>query len=253
MRHIFIDESGCISFGPGGTAFFVLAFVSTEDGKGLSHCIKKFNGNLISKGWPKGMEIKASNLWHAPNNNAIPQSYAYKNQRDVPIEFILGELAKLDIHIEYAAVKLDTVEAGIRNAPYGILYNYFSWQVLKRPLCYFPAIDLYVDRRNRETHEYLKFDGYIEGKTAEERADKGKPAIQLSFYHYHSDEPKQCKPDQKDRAIFGVRGLEAADLVCWAVKCRYENREPKWHALIQDRIISVQHLYFDEKEFLAKK
>ncbi|HET9742673.1 MAG TPA: DUF3800 domain-containing protein [Terriglobales bacterium] len=253
MRHIFVDESGCISFGPGGTEYFVLAFVSTEDGTRLSKCIKNFNAHLIRNGWPKDLEVKASNLWHAPNSGAVPADYKYKNKREEPVEYVLKAIAALDVQIEYAVVKLDTIKTHLRKLPYGILYNFFAWQLLKRPLCYFPRIDLYIDRRNRESHEYLKFDGYVEGMAAEGRANKGREALTLATYHYHSDLPKQCKPEDRPRAEFGVRGLEAADLVCWAIKWKYENGNQQWYSLIQGKVTCSHHLYFDEKVNAAGK
>lgn len=43
---------------------------------------------------------------------------------------------------------------------------------------------------------------------------------------------------------YGVRGLEAADFVCWAIKKKYENNDDTWYSLIEKRIKWKQHLYF---------
>lgn len=245
MRHVFFDESGSIGFGPGGTKFFVLAFVAPTSGKELSKCIKNINAHLIRNGWNRAVEIKASNVWHAPKNNEIPATYTYKNDPNVPMEYILKSIAKVDGYIEYAVVKLDTVSAKLRTVDNGILYNYFSLQLLKGPLCYFPAVELFVDRRNRESHHLLKFDGYIENEVGIMRAEKGRPPCILQIHHFHGDSPNECKPEERPLVNFGVRGLEAADFVCWAIKWKFENGNDKWYALIEKRIKWKQHLYFD--------
>ena len=88
------------------------------------------------------------------------------------MKYVLGDIAQIAGHFEYAVIKLDTVSAGLKTAPNCILYNYFAWQLLRAPLCSMPEIELCVDRRNREYPNLLKFDGYIEGKAGIERAQK---------------------------------------------------------------------------------
>jgi hypothetical protein len=244
MQPLFMDESGDLGFGC-GTAYFILAFIAPKIGKHLSKRIKNFNAHLIRKGWNKAVEIKATNVWHAPNNGNIAAAYAYKNAPEVPMQNILESIAEVDGYIEYATVKLDTVSAGLQTAPCAILYNYFAWQLLKGPLCYFPAAELFADRRNRENHNLLKFDGYIEGKAGIERAEKGKkPLNPLVIHHYHAHSPDECKAEERAKVEYGVRGLEAADFVCWAIKKKYENNDNRWYALIEKRIRWRQHLYF---------
>ncbi len=121
---------------------------------------------------------------------------------------ILESIAEVEGYIEYATIKLDTVSLGLQSAPCAILYNYFAWQLLKGPLIYFPAIELFADRRNRENHYLLKFDGYIEGKAGIERAEKGKkPLSPLTIHHYHANSANECKPSEKLTDENGVRGL----------------------------------------------
>jgi|SRR5579859_1385512 len=244
MRNIFMDESGCLGFGPGATRYFVLAFISPESGARLNKRIKNINGHLIRNGWNVDVEIKASNVWNAGGNQDIPIAYKYKNDPTVPMEYILKAIAEVDGYVEYAVVKLDTVSAGLQTAPNAILYNYFALQLLKGPLCYFPAVDLFVDRRNREYHKLLKFDGYIEGKLGIERAEKGKSPLNLQISHLHANSVQEAKAEHKERAEFGVRGIEAADFMCWAIKSKFEDRNDRWYKLIEKRIKWNQHLYF---------
>jgi Protein of unknown function (DUF3800) len=246
MRHIFVDESGDLGFGV-GIDYFVLAFISPESGMQLNKKIKNFNAHLIKNGWNRNLEIKATNIWYSPKNQDLTPAYKYKHRPHVPLEYVFNSICQLDCYIEYVLVKLDTVSDGLKSAPSSILYNHFSWQLLKGPLCYFPSVELFVDRRNREYHNLLKYDGYLEVKAGLERAEKGKPVINLQICHYHSGSAKEFKAEQRAYVEFGIRGLEAADFVCWAIKRKFENGDSKWYSLIEKRIRWKQHLYFEPK------
>jgi hypothetical protein len=244
MQHIFMDESGSLGFTPGGTAYFIMAFAAPKVGKELSKCIKNFNAHLIRNGWNKNVETKASNLWHASKDSQIPNTYAYKNDPSVPMRRILEDIGKVDGHFEYACVKLDTISDGLKTAPNCILYNYFAWQLLQAALCSMQDIELFVDRRNREYHNLLKFDGYIEGKTGIERAKKLRPPLNMHIHHLHWNSASECKTEDRPLTEFGVRGLEAVDFICWAIKKKYENGDNQWFSLVEKRLRKKQHLYF---------
>ena len=238
-----MDESGDLGFGC-GTDYFIIAFIAPKVGKALNKTIKNFNAHLIRNGWNTAVEIKATNVWHAPKNADLPASYAYKNDPEVPMKHVLESIANVEGYIEYCAVKLNTVSPGLQTAPSAILYNYFAWQLLKGPLCYFSAVELFADRRNRENHNLLKFDGYLESKAGIERAEKGKPPLNpLLIHHYHSNSANECKGPERSRVEYGVRGLEAADFVCWAIKKKYENGHGEWYSLMEKRIKWKQRLY----------
>jgi len=64
---------------------------------------------------------------------------------------------------------------------------------------------------------------------------------QRSYYHW--DSPSEFKAEQRAQVDYGVRGLEAADFVCWAVKKKYENNDDEWFSKIQGRLKWKQHLY----------
>lgn len=243
MRNVFMDESGSLGFTPGGTDYFVLAFISPESGSALNKCIKNFNAHLITNGWNPDVEIKASNVWNSPKNTKIPSTYKYKNNPTVPLTYILEAIAHLDCYIEYVVIKLDTVK--IKSAPCAILYNYFALQLLKGPLCYFPVVDLFVDRRNREYHNLLKFDGYLEGKIGIERAEKDKPPLTCQIRHLHHGSASECVAGEKPKIEFGVRGIEAADFACWAIKSKFEDGNDRWYKLVESKVKWKQHLYFE--------
>jgi hypothetical protein len=245
MQHLFLDESGTLAFGTGGTAFFVMAFVAPKSGKQLNKCIKNFNAHLLRNGWNPEVEIKASNIWHAAKNEKIPVGYAYKQKREVPMQFVLDRIAQLDLYIEYVVVKLDTIKQHLREVQNAILYNFFAWQLLKGPLCYFPEVSLYCDRRNREYHHLLKFDGYIEAQAAIERANTDKAALKLQIEHCYWRSPREVSGAERVAAEFGVRGVEAADFVCWAIKSKYEDEKETWFSLVEKKVRWPQFLYFD--------
>jgi hypothetical protein len=248
MQHLFLDESGTLAFGKGGTAFFVMAFVAPKSGKQLSKSIKNFNAHLMRNGWNPEVEIKASNVWHAAKNDLIPAGYLYKHKNEEPMRHLLGGLARLDLYIEYVVVKLETVSEHLRVVPNAILYNYFAWQLLKGPLCYFPEVSLYCDRRNREYHHLMKFDGYIEAQAAIERANKNKTALKLQIEHCYWRSPREVSGAERVAAEFGVRGVEAADFVCWAIKSKYEDEKETWFSLLEKKIRWSQFLYFDPQK-----
>jgi hypothetical protein len=243
MQPIFVDESGDLGFGC-GTKYFVLAFIAPTIGKKLNKAIKNFNAHLIRNGWNPNVEIKAANVWHSSKHVDIPNTYIYKDTPSVPIESVLNSIAALDCKIEYAVVKLDTVKPGLQTAHCDILYNYFSWLMLRGPLNFYAGVELYMDRRNQENHDYLKFDGYIEGKAGIERAEKGKSPLRLCIHHFHSGSANEHTGPARAQVEYGVRGLEAADFVCWAIKRKYENSEDKWFSLIEKRVKWKQTLYF---------
>jgi hypothetical protein len=244
MTHIFVDESGCISFGPDDDKFFIFVMLSPKSGKELSKCIKNFNAHVIRKGWNPSVEIKASNVWHAPKNPDIPNAYAYKNDRETPMREVLARIGRLDLRIEYLVVKLDTVKASLRNVSNAILYNYFSWQLLKGPLSFWEDIELFIDKRSREYHHLFKFDGYIEGQAAICRAQKNRAKLNLTIHHYSSNSSDGLSGTERGRVDFGIRGIEAADFVCWAIRSKFENGDDQWFRLIEGKVRWTQHLYF---------
>ena len=108
----------------------------------------------------------------------------------------------------------------------------------------FPRRRAFRGSAQPEFHNLLKFDGYIESRAGIERAEKSKPPINLTIYHYHSGSASEFKAEQRAKVEFGVRGLEAADFICWAIKRKFEDQNNEWYALIEKRVKWKQHLYF---------
>jgi hypothetical protein len=157
---------------------------------------------------------------------------------------ILEDIAKVEGHFEYACVKLASLSEGLKTAHPCILYNYFAWQLLEAPLCTLPEIELFVDSRNPEYHDYLKFDGFIQTNAGIERANKRRSPLALKTHHLHWNSPNECKPGDRALMEFGVRGLEAVDFICWAIKRKYEDNDDQWFKVIEKLLRKKQHLYF---------
>jgi Protein of unknown function (DUF3800) len=242
MQPVFMDESGDLGFGC-GTKFFVLAFIAPAKGKQLNKVIKNFNAHLIRNGWNPDIEVKATNLWHSPKHKEIDGAYIHKNDPATPMAVVLKAIAAVEGYIEYVAVKLDTVSPGLQKAHCNVLYNYFSWQLVRGALCHFEEVHVYADRRSRDLPNLLKFDGYIESKAGIARAEKGKNPLSLSILHYSWNSPNDFAGPERARVEYGVRGLEAADFVCWAIKRKFENGDDQWFKIIEKKIQWKQHLY----------
>lgn len=245
MRHIFMDETGDLGFGT-GTKYLIIAIISPESGTTLNKKFKNFSAHLVKAGWNDGIEIKAAALWHAPKNVAIGANYKYKNKPEEPIEYALEEIAKLDCFVEYLAVKLGGVPEAYRRMGNAELYKIFAWEVLRSSLCSFPSVHLCVDRRDRHRDGQMKFNGFIEGKTSDERAQHNLPPLNLKISHHHYHAAEALKAEARADVEFGIRGLQAADFVCWAIKRKFENDQEAWHKKIQPRIRAGYHLYFDK-------
>jgi uncharacterized protein DUF3800 len=243
-----MDESGDLGFGV-GSKYFVLAFIDTAAGKALNKAVKNFNAHLINNGWNRDIEIKATNLWHSPKNELLTAKYRYKKDSTVPIETVLRAIAQTTCRIGFVVIKLENVYDRLKEVDCSILYNYFSWILLQYPLCS-PEHDvsLYVDRRNREQHNLLKFDGYVEAKVGIERAERNHPPLTLQIQHLHANSATEFSGEQRARIEFGIRGLQAADFVCWAIKRQFEDNELRWIKLLNDKISLRKHLYFEEKK-----
>jgi len=243
MRHIFLDETGDFGFGK-GTKYLIIAAISPESGKALNKKFKNFNAHLISNGWNKDVEIKAFHLWTSPTNADIPANYKYKSSPKQSIEFALSEIAAVDCHIEYIAVKLDGVPDAYQKMGTSELYKMYSWDLLKGLLCNHSKVHLCVDRRDRHRDSQMKFDGFLEGKVAAERAQRAMPPIELRISHLHSKAADGLKADARAEVEFFVRGLQAADFVCWAIKRQFENGDHSWAKKIEPRIKARYHIHF---------
>jgi hypothetical protein len=237
MHSIFLDESGDLGFGR-GSRYFVLGSICTEKLRQLNRAMRGFNQHLLDKGWSPELEIKAGTLWRSKEEPRLSASYAYKQTPEVPMRLLLGVIARLDCEIEYAVADLRQPAQRLHTAPSAALYNHWVWQLLKERLCHFDQVNLSLDRRNDEQTSCTRLEGYLECSVGIERALRGKLPLNLQMHHYHAGSVEQASAGARSIVECSLRGIQAADAVCWAINRSYEFADRRWLKLIECRIKS---------------
>lgn len=222
--NIFQDESGCLGFKLGSSKYFVVTLLCTENSKHLGHIIRKFKGNLVKNGWPRQIEIKANHLHMAKYNDDIPSSYVYKNDPDKPIEEILKRIANIDIEIDSIIVKKVNIDSNLRTLPYGVLYNYFSKNLLIKRIVKYNEVKLFIDRTSKQTHKMKHFDDYI---YTEALISKGHN-FDFSIEHCDSNV---------------VNGICAVDFIAWSLSREYEQNDNTFSQIFKSKI-KIKKLFF---------
>lgn len=225
MMNIFQDESGCLGFQPGSSSYFVVTLLCPQNSKHISNVIRKFKGDVIAAGWPRQLEIKASSLFHAKYNPVVPQNYAFKNNPEKPIFDVLKRLNSCSIEIDTIVVNKAKINANLRTLPFGILWNYFSAQVLVDRITKYDDVILICDEHNKESHSQLHFDGYI---LTSAKMTKGRN-FPCQIIHANSNV---------------VRGISAVDFICWAIFRNYEFNDVRFFKLVQAKIQFLKRFFF---------
>jgi hypothetical protein len=207
--NIFQDESGCLGFEAGSSKYFIVALLCPEDSKLLGHIVRKFKGNLISKGWPKTKEIKATHLHMAKYDPQVPDAYQFKNDPDRPITDILNKISKTNIEIDAIVVNKKNIEPRLRTLPYGVLYNYFSRNVLVKRTIQYDESFLYIDRTSKQSHKIKHFDDYIYTEALLAKGENFK----FSIAHVDSNV---------------VAGICAVDFLSWGLSRLYEFKDDRF-------------------------
>ena len=107
----------------------------------------------------------------------------------------------------------------LKQAPYGILYNVFSGNILTD--AYAPHLegDIYIvaDQRNKESHDKLTFNAHIKTKLITDCQHAG--VIQIDHKESHD-----------------VLGLQAVDFVSWGLFRDYEHGDPSFKQIITPKV-----------------
>lgn len=217
MYYLFMDESGELGYQAGSSRHFVIAVISTADSSRLTRCIKKQTAKLIRAGWPKHVEIKATTLWRSNVVEGVPGTIS--KDRVPALTRMLQAICSCDLRIHYAVVNKAKLSDKLKDAPYGITYNYFAGQLLCRAYKehFAGPLMITVDQRNKETHTKLKFDGYLETRLVIDCDHRQALTIR------HEESQK-------------VRALQAADLVSWAIFRNYEHADDRFLNLLRPRL-----------------
>ena len=134
-------------------------------------------------------------------------------------EVLESLLAIKSLGINYIVVNKPKIESeALKNAPYGIVYNYFTGVLLSELVCIdgFHDINLIYDVRNKETHGHMAFNEYIH-TTVIGKAFENDINLNLALRGEQSHESY---------------GLIAADFLSWSIFRKYEYKDDRFYDLI---------------------
>jgi len=207
MMYVYLDESGDLGFGQGGSRYFTIAFVVTEDPSHFIRCVKEVK---IKYNIPRSVELKGNTT------------------REVIKKNLLSRFQKLDLEVHAITVRKKNVEPKLRKDT-NILYNYMVGLSLAERILQEPAnsrVVINVDRRiiaitaGFKFNEYLRYKIWYEG----ERQD-----INLEIHHRDS---------HKNYAIQGI------DVICNSIFRKYNSNNYTLFNIIQDKVKSDKRLFF---------
>ncbi len=217
MHFIFLDESGEFGYEAGSSDFLLIALLETDKPKLLKNVMRKEKKRLHDKGWPPDLEIKGTHLFGCHRNKDVPKEIADNRIDHLTriIERILGTGATP----HYSIVRKARITQNLRNAPYGIAYNYFAGSLLCKlhnGEMNFPTT-LVVDQRNKETHAHMPFDGYIQTR------------IITDCNHEHAF---AIRHEESHRWL----GLQAVDFISWGLFRHHEHSDDRFYNIIKPNV-----------------
>lgn len=207
--HIYLDESGDLGFGKGGSKYFTIAYIITKKPVELNRIVRKIKQKYKI---PKNVELKACTT-----------------RERIKID-LLNRLSKLDIEIQSITVKKKNVVNRLRTDT-NILYNYMvGLSLVDEKLAYLdPQIKKVIiifDRRITSIKRGFDIDGYLK---YEVWVVKKREDIDLEIHHLESHR---------------VYGLEAIDNIVNPIFKKYNSSNCELYNIIKNRISSDKTLFF---------
>lgn len=218
MKYLFLDESGELGFSTGSSKFMLIALLEVDDIKKLKKTMRTEKKRLYDLGWPRTTEIKGTSLFGSHRNNNVPKQIS--NDKVTHIERILAKILNSCSAVHYAVIRKSAITLNLRKAPYGIAYNYFAGNVL----CKIHGgriredITLIVDQRNKETHQHMPFDGYLQTRLI------GDCQHEYAFNIKHEES-------------HAWHGLQAVDFISWGLFRFYEHDDKRFKQIIDYKIV----------------
>jgi len=205
--YIYLDESGDLGFGGGGTEYFTIAFIILEDPVPFKRCIKRIKEKYNI---PQNVELKGNNT-----RNSI--------KRD-----LLQRLCRLNTEIHAITVKKENVNEKLRSDT-NILYNYMVGLSLVERVLREPRnsnIVIQVDRRITSVTSGFRFKDYLKLKIwyEAERRD-----LNMNIHELES---------HKSYAIQGI------DIICNSVFRKYSVRDYSLFNIIASKVKGDKRLFF---------
>jgi len=207
--YVYLDESGDLGFGQGGSRYFTIAFVVIEDPIPFRRCVKEVK---IKHHIPRDVELKGNTT------------------RALIKKDLLGRFAKLDIEVHAITVKKANVELKLRKDT-NILYNYMVGLSLVERILEEPEdakVVINVDRRIIAITSGFKFNEYLRYKIWYEKERRD---INLEIQHLDSHE------------AYAIQGI---DVICNSIFKKYNSNNYKLFNIIQDKVKSDKRLFFGE-------
>ena len=206
MIHVYLDESGDLGFGQGGTKYFTIAFVIMKNTVEFKRCVRKVK---IKYHIPREVELKGNTTRTLINRD------------------LLNRFSKLDIEVHAIAVKKVNVESKLQKDP-NILYNYVvGLSLVERTISEpkFAKIYVNVDRREVSVsalpiNDYLKYKIWYEGERRE---------IDLHIQHLDSHES------------YAIQGI---DVICNSIFKKYNSNNYNLFNVIQGKVQSDKRVFF---------
>ena len=205
--YVYLDESGDLGFGQGGTKYFTIAFVVMEDPIPFRRCVKSVK---VKYHIPRDVELKG-----------------YTTRESIKAD-LLNRFAKLDIEIHAITVRKKNVYPKLQ-VDTNIFYNYMVGLSLVERVLQEPAnsrVLISIDRRVISVTSGFKFNEYLRSKIWYERERRD---INLEIQHLDSHE------------AYAIQGI---DVICNSIFRKYSSNNYKLFSIIQDKVKSDKRLLF---------
>jgi len=208
MMYVYLDESGDLGFGQGGTKYFTIAFVVVKNPVPFRRCVKRVKEKYHI---PRDVELKGNTT------------------RALVKEDLLNRFMKLDdMEVHAITVKKENVDPKLRKDP-NVLYNYMVGLSLVERILEEPAnarVVINVDRRIIAITSGFNFNEYLRYKIWYERERRD---IDLEIQHLDSHE------------AYAIQGI---DVICNSIFKKYNSNNYKLFNIIQCKMKSDRKLFF---------
>ena len=207
MINVYLDESGDLGFGQGGTRYFTIAFAIVKDPTPFRRRVKRVK---IKYHIPRDVELKG-----------------YTTKEKIK-EDLLNRFSNLDMEVHAITVKKKNVEPKLQRDT-NILYNYMVGlslveRVLEEPIG--ARVVIIVDRRIISITSGFNFNEYLKYKIWYERSRQD---IDLEIQHLDSQES------------YAIQGI---DVICNSIFKKYNSNNYKLFNIIRDKVKCDKRLFF---------
>ena len=205
--YVYLDESGDLGFGQGGTKYFTIAFVIAET-------------PILFRRYVKAVKTKH----HIPRQVELKGS----TTREVIKKDLLSRFLKLDMEVHAITVKKENVEPKLRKDT-NILYNYMVGLSLVERILQEPGgakVVIDVDRRIISITSGFNFDQYLRYKIWYEKERRD---IDLEIHHLDSHQ------------AYAIQGI---DVICNSIFRKYNSNNYSLFNIIRGMVKSDKKLFF---------